>query len=206
MSRVAIPEQGAIVAVPGHGRNADTTPCGASTQHETVGCELVAEVIRSTGNVRLRVTGSSMLPTVWPGDVLSIRSIDPRQAQPGDVVLYSRAGRLFAHRVVEVGEQGAGIKCQVSGQSQLTGPDSHSPSNTCRVFVTRGDSVDHDDPAISAGEILGRVTAIERGSRRFAPHRSVVSRMASWVFARSEFATRVAVGIRRRVLAGRVRA
>jgi hypothetical protein len=35
-----------------------------STTRERLGCELAAEVLRFSGRLRLRVTGSSMLPAV----------------------------------------------------------------------------------------------------------------------------------------------
>ncbi len=41
-----------------------------------------------------------MLPTVWPGDLLTIQSHRPDQAEPGEIVLYMRRGRFFIHRVV----------------------------------------------------------------------------------------------------------
>src|SRR5690349_6956141 len=62
--------------------------------------ELAAEAIRSFGELRLRVTGSSMLPAVRPNDVLLIRHCRSEEAGPGDIVLYLRQRRLFAHRVI----------------------------------------------------------------------------------------------------------
>jgi len=76
------------------------TACG-STPRETLGCELAAEVPRSWGRLRLRATGASMLPAVWPGDALYVCRRSATQALPGDIILFARQGRLFAHRVVE---------------------------------------------------------------------------------------------------------
>ena len=45
-------------------------------QRPALGCELVAEVVRSFGEVRLKVTGGSMLPAIWPGDVITVRRRD----------------------------------------------------------------------------------------------------------------------------------
>src|SRR5208282_774814 len=80
----------------------------AVTARETLGCELAAEVLRSFGRLRLRVVGASMLPAVWPGDLLSVRSDDAAEAHPGDIVVFKREGRLVTHRVVEVRRQGSG--------------------------------------------------------------------------------------------------
>ena len=56
--------------------------------------------------------------------------------RPGDVVLFSRNGRLFVHRVVEM-----------SGGA----------------VVTRGDSMLDADPPVAVSDVLGRVESIERG-------------------------------------------
>ena len=144
----------------------EVTAC--STARETLGCELAAEVLRSSGRLRLRATGASMLPAVWPGDVLSVCSRSATQALPGDIILFARQGRLFAHRVVER------TLCQDRIQ-----------------WVTRGDTVEGNDAPVSSHQLLGRVTAIERGSRQLTPHQSLASHLASWILSRSDLATRL---------------
>jgi signal peptidase I len=146
--------------------------CG-STPRETLGCELAAEVLRSSGKLHLRATGASMLPVVWPGDILSVRNHDSAEALPGDIVLFGREGRLVAHRVVERSLRQDGIQ-----------------------WVTRGDTVEGNDAPISSYELLGRVTAIVRGSRQLTPHQSVASRFASWILCRSDLAIRVLLRLR----------
>jgi len=148
------------------------TACG-STAREALGCELAAEVLRSSGRLRLRATGASMLPAVWPGDILSVRSHDVAEALPGDIVLFAREGRLVAHRVVE----------RSLYQDRIQ-------------WVTRGDTVEGNDAPVSSPELLGRVAAIERGSRRLTPHQSLASRLASWILCRSDLATRVLLRLR----------
>ncbi len=185
---------------------------------QAVGCELAEETLRSFGQLRLRVNGASMLPAVWPGDILTITRDAASPALPGDIVLFGRKGRLVAHRVVEVRTQVPGARCQVSGPGNreleaacqkpipCQGPASLTPDRKLLTphtrnltpapvpvpsieFVIRGDSVEGNDEPISPSEVLGRVTAIERGSRQFVPHQSAASRMASWVFRHSAFAT-----------------
>jgi signal peptidase len=133
-----------------------------------VKCELIADVARRFGEVRLKVTGTSMLPSLWPGDILTVRRQGTAEILPGEVVMFARQGHLVAHRVVER------TLCQDRTQ-----------------WVTRGDSVGSNDAPVSSHELLGRVTAIERGSRRLTPHQSVASRFASWILCRSDLATRV---------------
>ena len=219
MTQTATPCGGmAILAMSGHGQDARATSCGKESP-ETVGCELAAQMLRSFGKLRLRATGSSMLPAVWPGDVLSVCSHAAAEALPGDIVLFGREGRLFAHRVVEKRDTGHGtrdtrsgargavqrISETVEGTSLATGselgvpcPVSRIPCPVSRVqFVTRGDSLDRNDPPISSHELLGRVTAIERGSRRVNPRLTFWRRIASAILSRSEFCTRVLLWMRK---------
>jgi signal peptidase I len=104
--------------------------------------ELAAEIARTFGSLRLRVTGTSMMPAIQPGDVLSIGRVDLGEASPGEIVLFARGGRLFAHRIVDRGS-------------------SDEP-----YLVTRGDRLLENDPPVFQSELLGRVTAIERGRSR----------------------------------------
>ena len=95
--------------------------------------DLASEVLQRFGQLRLRVTGASMLPAIWPGDVVTIRSSRLSDVSPGDLVLFHRDRRFFVHRVLEV-----------CGNSLLT----------------RGDSVLGPDPPVSPDELLGRVISI----------------------------------------------
>jgi len=107
---------------------------------EALKCQLAEEVLCLAGELRLRVTGTSMMPSVWPGDILHIRRQDATAALPGDIVLVHRQGRLCAHRVVK--------KISKEGEP---------------YWITRGDSLPDDDPPVSRRELLGRVTCILRG-------------------------------------------
>jgi hypothetical protein len=99
------------------------------------GNDLAAEAVRSLGELHLRVTGSSMFPAIRPGDVLLIRHCGIEDAAPGEVVLFNRYRRLFAHRVVS--RSGAGL-------------------------VTQGDAIAAPDPSVSASELLGKVIRVLR--------------------------------------------
>ena len=67
------------------------------TQRHAVCCELIQDVARTTGEVRLRVTGASMLPAIWPGDLLTVRRCDLSELEPGQIALYRRDGKLTAY-------------------------------------------------------------------------------------------------------------
>jgi signal peptidase I len=114
--------------------------------------ELAVEVARTFGRLRLRVTGTSMMPAIQPGDLLSIDRVNLRDTSPGEIVLFARGGRLFAHRIVHA---------------------SGGDSDPC--LVTRGDRLIETDPPVFQSELLGRVTSIERAGTQ------VRSRAGSWL-------------------------
>jgi signal peptidase I len=134
-------------------------------------CEMAAEVLQSSGTLRLRVTGWSMLPTVWPGDTLVVERLDSAELAEGDIVLFGRDRRLFAHRVVK-------------------------KENS--VLVTRGDSMPTVDSPVGQSEFLGRVSSIVRNGRHIEPRRTlrVEERAIASLVQRSEIAARVVVGVR----------
>lgn len=111
-------------------------------------CGLTEEIVRTLGEVRLRVTGTSMVPSILPGDFVSVHRASPQEISPGEVVLFSRNGQMIIHRVVDrklaATENGRGESC----------------------LITRGDRVLENDPPVSSIELLGRVVSIERGSRK----------------------------------------
>ena len=59
---------------------------------------LAAELLRGGGTVHLKAWGTSMLPSVWPGDLLTIQSAADDEVVPGDIVLVLRDNRFFVHR------------------------------------------------------------------------------------------------------------
>lgn len=128
--------------------------------------ELAAEAIRSFGELRLRVTGSSMLPAVRPNDVLLIRHCRSEATGPGDIVLYIRQRRLFAHRVI---------------------------SRSGSRLVTQGDGIAEPDVPVTANELLGKVIRVMRRGNTIC-HESkptLPGRMAAVLFRRSASAGRV---------------
>ncbi len=82
-------------------------------------------------------------------------------------------------------------------KSQIANAVSRVPCPGSRVqLVTRGDSLGRNDPPISRHELLGRVVAIERGSRHLSPRRTSWQRIGAAILSRSEFCTRVVLGLR----------
>jgi hypothetical protein len=102
-----------------------------------------------------------MLPTLWPGDVLTVQYAHPEQVEPGEIVLYTREGRFFIHRIV-----------------------SQDLSNDAMFLLTRGDCMSAADPPIGRGELLGKVIEVRRSGSIFVPARklSLSGRLLAWAF------------------------
>jgi signal peptidase I len=113
----------------------------------TLACGLAGEVVRTFGGVRLRVFGTSMVPAILPGDLISVQRAVVTEISSGDIVLYAREGRMFAHRVVGC----------------MDGPEGS-------LLIVRGDRLRHNDPPVSSTELLGKVISIERGDRQVKIH------------------------------------
>ena len=133
--------------------------------------DLTAEVIRRFGEVRLRVTGTSMLPSVWPGDILTVRRRSASELRTGRIILCYRNQAFVAHRLI--GKHGDGV-------------------------ITRGDSLRFDDPPFRHDEILGDVTSILRDGRPVALTRVWWHRIGSSIVRHSELCTRILLSLRRR--------
>jgi len=101
---------------------------------------LAVEVLRSTGVLRLVAFGHSMLPTLFPGDILTVKVEPLAEIQAGDVVLFERQGRFFIHRTLRHVRRASGS-----------------------LLVTRGDSMPHGDEPVTADELLGKIVSVERG-------------------------------------------
>jgi signal peptidase I len=109
----------------------------------TAAPSLLTDVLRRFGRVQLRATGTSMLPSISPGDVLLVVQCSPESIEPGDVVVFTDRTRVFAHRLVEK-------RRDLSGSS----------------FVTRGDSTWHNDPPSRDDQLIGKVVAVRSAGQR----------------------------------------
>jgi hypothetical protein len=101
--------------------------------------ELATEVVGRSGRVRLRATGTSMLPAVRQGDELLFERVADATYAAGDVVLVLRDERLVAHRVMQ---------CEPAG------------------LRTQGDSVLRPDPWVGHERVLGKLVGHWRDGRQ----------------------------------------
>jgi hypothetical protein len=130
---------------------------------------LAAEVLQSGGSLRLQALGTSMLPCIWPGDLLTVES--RTGIKIGDIVLLTREGRFFVHRLVKQLKQGEEVR-----------------------WVTRGDCMPNDDPPASIAQVLGSIVLIQRHGDAIVPRRlSIGQRFFAWTLCHWEFAHRVAL-------------
>jgi hypothetical protein len=121
--------------------------------------ELATEVLRSGGAIRLQALGTSMLPSVWPGDLLSIEHAPGKDMVPGDIVLVARDARFFVHRLIEKDDD---------------------------EWITRGDSLPQNDPPVAEAQVLGKVSLIHRKTGDIVPkpRLSVFGRALAWMVCR----------------------
>jgi hypothetical protein len=109
---------------------------------QAIKCDLAVKALLDSGKLQFRATGTSMLPALWPGDLVTIQSAGIAAIGAGEIVL-CRVGRsLCLHRVV----QNVGV-----------------------CLITRGDFVPEPDPPVHPSEILGRLVAVRRGRSLFVP-------------------------------------
>jgi hypothetical protein len=135
-------------------------------------CDLALEGLRSFGELHLRASGVSMLPTLLPGDLLVIRRTNYDEISAGDIVLFRRDDSLFVHRVVE--------------------SDSAS-------LMTRGDSMAAPDPE-GAIELLGKVISVERDgcSRTVTPRLGLFAKLTGSLLCHSPHARSLFLRLRRK--------
>ncbi|HYM79141.1 MAG TPA: S24/S26 family peptidase [Candidatus Dormibacteraeota bacterium] len=145
---------------------------------------MASEVLRSSGSLRLQVTGWSMLPTVWPGDILVIEHLESDAAKDGDIVLFGRDRRLFAHRII-------------SQDSKAGEPG----------ILTRGDAMAAPDAPVAKNELLGKVSYILRNGKCIEPNKTLrfPERAVAALVQRSETAARLVMGVHGLHQASRVR-
>ena len=130
---------------------------------------LAVEALRGSGHLRLLVNGESMLPTLWPGDIVEIESCQAGEVGRGEIVLAWRDGRFFLHRFLTERESG---------------------------FITRGDSMPGPDPEFAAGALLGRLQSVNRNGRQAAPRSRPWTRILGLLFCYSSVARRGALTVR----------
>jgi signal peptidase I len=165
-------DQRHFIFLPAQPQSFMRTPEFIFSKEHALQCELAGEILRTSGTLRLRVTGWSMLPTLWPGDTLTVEQTSSEAVAPGDIVLFARDRRFFVHRVIEKKSGDQGIQ-------------------------TRGDAMPQMDPPVSNRELLGRVVSIVRNGKCIEPIRkcNMAGRSVAALVRHSPVAAQLAVAM-----------
>ena len=137
---------------------------------------MAEEFLRKTGFLHLQVLGQSMLPGIWPGDVLTIETKVANEMEIGDIGLFRRNERFFVHRIKN--------KLILDGSLHL---------------LARGDSAGTNDPPFPADALLGRVVKVQHGNRTTVPVREpgLYARLLGWIFGSCSAARNLALRLER---------
>lgn len=108
----------------------------------TLGKQLLAE----GRDLRMRLGGRSMFPTLRAGDVATIVPVTGGQPNMGDVVVCDRGDRWVAHRLIRMEQTEGGLR-----------------------YITQGDSCMRPDEPFGNVTLLGRIIAVNRKGR-VIPH------------------------------------
>jgi signal peptidase I len=132
--------------------------------------QLAAEALSAGHTIRLQAQGTSMLPAIWPGDVLSIEHKPVQAMVPGDIVLVARQSRFFVHRLIE-------------------------KRKSC--WITRGDSLPQNDEPATEEQVLGKVSLIHKKTEVIVPEPrpSLFSRTLAWMLCEWDSFRNVALRI-----------
>jgi hypothetical protein len=146
--------------------------------------DLAAEVLHRFGEVRFVAQGSSMIPSIYPGDLVTVRSESIAGVCCGEIVLFLLGGCFFVHRVTRKWLERDRV-----------------------VFATRGDALSKEDPSVDGTQLLGRVTSILRRGKpvKFAARLRPWMKVARWAVRNSETFARTLLAahlLRTRILGG----
>lgn len=126
--------------------------------------ELISHLLAEGHAVRFSAPGDSMYPTICDGDIITVAPVKTASVTTGDIILYRHKSGVAAHRVVRIAKNGRFHSGHVSPEPQTTDQSLQS------YYILRGDAaVVFDDPVI-CGQVLGKVTLVERQGRRIDPY------------------------------------
>ena len=129
---------------------------------------LAQETLKRFGRLRFKALGSSMLPAVAAGDILTFRPPRPGDLMAGRIVLVQDQTGLVAHRLISH-EQG--------------------------LLTTMGDSLRDPDSPLAPSCVLGVLSVQQRGSQiiRFGrDHRRKLPSASRWLLRHFPLMHRIA--------------
>src|SRR5579884_2713128 len=122
--------------------------------------QLIIAALESLKHVNMKALGSSMLPSIWPGDIVLIASAGSEQFEVGAIVVIRKSAGLLIHRLIA----------------------------RAAWLTSRGDAMPQADPPVRPGDVLGKVTKVYRGMREIRIRRqlSPVHRLAALLLCHSQ--------------------
>jgi len=107
--------------------------------------EHARQLLSKSVSVEIRMSGSTMSPTIEDGDVVTVEPITTKSLSAGDIILYnSLRDTAVIHRIVRVERKGS----------------------SARAVITRGDAASQNDIAVPIHRVLGKVELIDRAGEQ----------------------------------------
>lgn len=108
--------------------------------------ELSREILEKGETLRLSAVGWSMDPFIRDGEAIHIAPVRKTSLRYGDIILYcSRDKKFFVHRIVK--------RQKIGGLP---------------AYLVKGDSLIRPDGVVRPQDVLGKVIAIEKGTKFFS--------------------------------------
>ena len=104
--------------------------------------DVATDLLRSGHRMRFRAGGSSMWPTIRPGEAITVEPATATEVKLKDIVLYRTGRGVIGHRVVGIANQNGEL-----------------------VLLARGDADQGAGEPVAAKQLLGKVLAVEREGR-----------------------------------------
>ncbi len=101
--------------------------------------DVATDVLWSGYRMRFRAGGSSMWPTIRPGEAITVEPATATEVKSKDIVLYRTGRGVIGHRVVRIANQDGEF-----------------------VLLARGDADQGASEPVAAKQLLGKVVAVER--------------------------------------------
>ncbi|MDQ7821956.1 MAG: hypothetical protein RDV48_04080 [Candidatus Eremiobacteraeota bacterium] len=100
-------------------------------------------------NIKIKVLDKGMMPTVMIGDTVEVMPVHAMNLKTGNVIFFRQSENFLVRRIVEV----------VYGKSG--------------EYRVRGDAIETEEPSVVAGQIIGKVVAVERNGQRLEVERNI---------------------------------
>lgn len=111
--------------------------------------ELLSVLLTAGTEVRIEVTGKSMLPTLKSGDTVLVRKVAENDLRRGDIILFrGESGSLLLHRLIALERNSGGS-----------------------ILLAKGDALRSFDARVTFANVLGKVCAVEKNVLKKRPER-----------------------------------